>query len=236
MTLLSNNFLMRTGCPRQGTTRPGFYPGVGWVTLLALIIAAGCATKQPSESQVALGNDVTECRQIVAESLLAVKTTLLSVNTVAALTNACSTTLLQHLTTDIHRLKVDSFKVRVRAQAMRARGPAYFEEWHANLQEAKEPELRQRAEQTRTLLQNNFDKIREAAQPTREGFRPFLSSIRKLRNELEKNAASMQNEPTKELVKSALENGERVQKGLGSILEELSLAEALLKPVQTAAK
>src|SRR5262249_43588156 len=128
-----------------------------------------------------------------------------------------------------------SLKLRERAQAMRTRGPAYFEEWQQHLAQIKDPEARDRAERLRSQLKQNFERIREIAQPTREAFRPFVVDIRKLQDALENNPASVQEESTKELIRGALENGRKVEQGVAAILHELDAVEGSLKPVKRGA-
>jgi hypothetical protein len=200
-----------------------------------LAILVGCATKYAGQSEPPPKNDIAECREIVSESLVAVRTTLRTVNEIGALTNSCPSRLFNQLAQNVHQLNVDSLKVRARAQAMQARGAAYFEQWRTNLSRAEDPAVRQRADELRASLQETFQTIHSLSQPTREAFRPFLKAVRKLRNELDNDPANLHNDSTKELVQSADENGRKVEQGLASIIEELSQAAALLNPGQTAA-
>ena len=176
-----------------------------YLQFLAAVLSSlvGCAAKHTAQQDTTPADNITECRQIVRESLAAVRSTLHSVDQVEALTNPCPAILFEQLAQDVHRLSVDSLKVRAQAHAMRTRGKEYFEQWQANLNRISDPEIRRRAEQRRQELKETFARIHEASQPTREAFHPFLKTVRGLRNQLEKDPASFTSDSSKALLRSA---------------------------------
>jgi hypothetical protein len=168
---------------------------------------------------------------MAGEALSAVTATLHSLGQISALTNRCPSRLFDQLERDEHRLYADSLRLRERAQAMRAR-VQYFEEWQQHLGQVNDPEARDRAERLRPRLKENFARMQEFAQPTREAFKPFLSDVRKLLDALENDPASVQEAETKQLIDRALENARKVEQGVAAILHELDAVAGLLKPVK----
>ena len=200
-----------------------------WLSIVALGIIAGCATHQTARKPKPPPKDnLAETRQLVAESLKAVQPALRTLDQISALTTPCPPELFAQLTREAHRLNVDSLKVRARAQAMQARGPAYFEQWHLSLARHPNPQVRSAAAQGKERLDQSFLKIEQSFQPLREAFRPFLAGVRRLVNGLEKDPASAGADSSKTLIRSANENGRKVEAGLITILKELDSAAALL--------
>jgi ribosome-associated translation inhibitor RaiA len=136
----------------------------------------------------------------------------------------------------VHRLEVDSIKVRARVHAMRARGDAYFEHWEEYLSTVKNKQVRELAEEHRPELKQSFEQLHLAATQIREGFRPFLSDLQKLRAVLEAEPTLAHIDAQKGLILAAKDKGRQVQQGLDRILAEMNSMAALLRPPGTAAR
>jgi hypothetical protein len=136
----------------------------------------------------------------------------------------------------VHRIEVDSIKMRARTQAMRARGDAYFEHWEEYLATVKSEQVRKLAEEHRPELKQSFEQVHLAAQQVREGFRPFLSDLQKLRAVLEADPTLGHIDAQKGLILAAKDKGRQVQQGLDRILAEMNSTTALLRRPVTVAR
>jgi hypothetical protein len=155
---------------------------------------------------------------------------LASLANVSAQSNQCPPEVLSACSTEMQRLQVESMPLRVRAQAMQARGEAYFERWHEHLAQVKDPEVRALAEQNRPALEERFRKIKAITQDAREALGPFQANLRKVRNALESDPASIGASSTREWMATAKAEGERVERYLGEIVGQLDSMRGLITP------
>ena len=219
------------------TTRASSSRALSLILGGAVITAlGGCATDRSASQGPLPGTHIAEYRQIVTDSQRAVKEALHSLDQVSAQTKSCPRPAVDQLAKEVCRLEVDSLKARAHAQAMVARGDAYFEQWHDDLANIKDAEVRALAEQRRPLLQQSFARVKQLSQQTREAFRPFQSHLRKVRNILETDPAATGSESTQDLIRATRSHGQQVERDLAALLDELNTIAALVKPLKTPAK
>jgi hypothetical protein len=128
----------------------------------------------------------------------------------------------------VQRLQIDSLRIRARAQAILTRGDAYFASWSESIARIKDPQVRAAAERFHPELAQSFSKIKLASQQAGGAFKPFLSGMRKLHVQLEKDSGLRQDDTTKELVSSTRANGEEVVRELGVVRGELDAVTKML--------
>ena len=196
--------------------------------LAGLLLVAGCASKEGGRSAIRPGEGIAEHRQIATEAEKAMRAALNSLAAVSAQSNQCAPAVLSAFSEQVQRLQVDSLKLRARSQAMQARGDAYFERWHEYLARVKDPRMRALAQKQRPALEEGFRKVKAWSQEGHEAFQPFLAGLRKVRNALEKDPASLSAGEIREWMTSARANGEHVERCLVSIQRELDSMKALL--------
>ena len=85
-------------------------------------------------------------------------------------------------------------------------------------------------------MKRSFEQAQLASHQVREGFRPFLSDLQKLRAVLEADPTLAHIDAQKGLILAAKDKGRQVQQGLDRILAELNTMTASLRPPGTAAK
>jgi hypothetical protein len=212
-----------------GFRRAGQY----WTWLPAAAVAAvmiGCASTETARKEPTLRQDFLEYRQIVVQAMSQIDATLSALDEVAVQANRDPRPAYQAFAKAVHRLEVDSIKVRARTQAMRARGDAYFENWEAYLAGVKNQQVRTLAEQRRPELKRSFEQAQSASQQVREGFRPFLSDLQKLRATLEADPSLAGIDAAKDLILAAKDKGRQVLQGLDRVLAEMNAMTALLRP------
>jgi hypothetical protein len=208
-----------------------------WLLQAALVVALiGCATTETGPKTPTLRDDFIQYRQIVVQSMALIDATLRSVDEISAQAHQDPRPAYATFAKQVQRLEVGSIKVRAHTQAMRARGDAYFEHWQEYLGTVKNEQVRQLAETHRSELKQSFDQIHLAAQQVREGFRPFLSDLQKLRAVLEADPSLARIDAQKDLILAAKDKGRQVQQGLDRILAEMNSMTALLRPPATTAK
>jgi hypothetical protein len=220
--------LKTSATPRPGICRLGF------AVLLALGFVAGCATSGPKTLKP--GEGIAEYRKIATDATAGIRAAMDSLAAVSAQSNRCAPGVLASFSNVVQQLQVKSVQVRARTQAMEARGDAYFERWQENLAQVKDPAIRALAEKNHPALQEGFHRIKLLSQEGRESFAPFIAGLRKVRNELEKDPASVATGATRELLATAHQNGEHVQRCLANIMQELDAAKALITPSGRTAK
>ena len=222
---------MRQAGIRNARTQWRWWPAATVVTVLI-----GCATTDTAPKVPTLRDDFREYREIVVQSMSLVDVTLRSLDEISVQANGESRRAYASFAKAVHRLEVDSITVRARTQAMRARGDAYFEHWQAYLATVKDAQVRKLAEEHRPELKRSFDQAQEAAQQVREGFRPFLSDVQKLRAVLEADPGLAHIDAQKSLILAAKDKGRQVQQALDRILAEMNSMVALLRPPAAAAR
>lgn len=198
--------------------------------LAGLLLAAGCASKQGASPASRPGEGIAEYRQIAADAQKAMRAALDSLAEVSAQSNRCPPEVLSRFSSEVRRLQVDSIKVRARSQAMLARGDDYFEHWHQNLANVKDPDRRALAQKNRPALQEAFRSVKLRSQDAHEAFQPFLSNLRKVRNALEKAPESVGAGGTREWMASAAASGAQVERCLADIQRELDSMTAMVTP------
>jgi ribosome-associated translation inhibitor RaiA len=208
-----------------------------WLSPTALAaILIGCASTETAREQTTPREDFIEYRQIVVQAMSHVDTTLRALDEISVQAHRDPRPAYQAFAKAVHRLEVGSIKVRARAQAMRARGDAYFEHWEAYLAGVKNGQVHQLAEEHRPELKRSFEQAHLASQQVREGFRPFLSDLQKVRAILEADPSLDRIDSAKSVILAAKDEGRQVQQGLDRILAEMNSMTALLRPPGTAAK
>jgi hypothetical protein len=197
-----------------------------------IVLVAGCATRRADTHPPATNDDIADARLIVSDSLNAVQSMCHALEALGNVSGPCPPEVFVQLTTNTHRLHVDSIKFRAHAQAMRSLGDAYFEEWQLHLAGAKDPEVRKLANDRREILLQSFDKIQRGSQQTREDFKPFFLDVRTLRRVLEREPSANVTDSTKELIRKAKDDGQKVLQDLGGIRRELDSVSVNLTPAK----
>lgn len=204
----------------------------GFLGLMCLAIMGlwlvGCASKTAPSEASRPGNGIAEYRRIATGAEQAIHAALDSLSEIAGQSNSCSPEVLYRFSEEVRRLQVESIQVRSRSQAMQARGDAYFERWHENMARVEDPRLRSLAEARRPQLQERFQQIKSLSQEAHEAFRPFLADLRQLRNALEKDLASIDAAPSRNWIRTAMENGKHAERCVGEIGRELDSMSAML--------
>ena len=204
----------------------------------AAVVAAliGCATTETGPNAPTPRADFIEYRQIVVQSMALMDAMLRSLDEISVQAHRDPRPAYATFAKGVHRLEVDSIKVRARVQAMRARGDAYFEHWREYLATVKNQQVRNLAEEHQPELKQSFEQLHLAATQVREGFRPFLSDLQKLRAVLEADPNLAHIDAQKGLILAAKDKGRQVQQGLDRILAEMNTMMASLRPAGTAAR
>jgi len=211
---------------KQLLKKPAFY---------FLLLAAGCASKEPATPPARPGSGIAEYREVVGKAQNAVQAALTSLAAVGAQSNRSSPEVLTNFSAEVQRLQVGSIQMRARSEAIQARGDAYFEHWNQNLARVKDPEVRALAQQNRPRLQQSFGEIKRLTLEGREAFKPFLSELRHLRTALERDPASLSSTDAQNWISSAREHGQKVEQCLASIKKELDSMTAMITPPGKAA-
>ncbi len=201
--------------------------GLSAVAVAAVVL--GCASTGSSRKEPTPRDDFIECRQIVVRAMAGVDTALHALDRISVEANQNPRAAYQAFAKSVHRLEVGSIKVRTRMEAMRARGDAYFEHWETYLAGVENEQTRRLAKEHRPALKRSFEQAQSAAQQVREGFRPFLSDLQKLRAVLEAQPTLAGIDAQKALILEAKDKGQRVEQGLDRVLAEMNTMMALLR-------
>jgi hypothetical protein len=198
----------------------------------ALIMLSACRTERNDVvRQTGPPDDIAEARRYVADSLTAVQSTLDVLDDLGNVGGPWPPDLVNQYTISLTRLETDSFKLREHTRAMHSRGDAYFDEWQLHLSQSHEPEVQQQASERHQALQGSFGIIQQASQRASETFKPFLSDLHALRRALENEPTSTASDSTKELIRKAESEGQRVRTELEAIRRELATAASNLTRV-----
>lgn len=198
--------------------------------LVALVLTAGCASKTSSLPPSRPRQGMAEYRQLTTEAEHAMHSALAALATVSTQSDQCPPAVLTAFSNEVCRVQVDSLRIRARSQAMLARGDAYFESWEENLARIDDPAVRSLAKQQHQALQEGFLKVKTWSKEAHQSFQPFLADMRKVRNALEKNPASLSADSTRKYIAAARTSGEEVESSLAKIRGEVDAMIAMLTP------
>jgi hypothetical protein len=202
--------------------------------LTALALGAGCASKNSKQPPSRPREGIAEYRQLTAEAEHAMQAALAALAKVSAQSIPCPPEVLTAFSNEVCRVQVDSLRVRARSQAMLARGDAYFESWEENLARIDDPAVRTLAKQQHQALHDGFLKVKMWSREAHEAFQPFLAGLRRVRNALEKDPASLSAESTRANIASARTSGKEVEGSLDNIRRELDSMISMLTPAGNA--
>jgi hypothetical protein len=206
-------------------------PSIHWNTgiIAALMTLSGCRTAHHDVAvQTGPPDDIAEARRNVTDSLTVVQPMHDVLDDLSNVGGPWPPELLNQFTISLAHLESGSFKVREHARAMHSRGDAYFDEWQLHLSQSREPEVHQLASERHQALQHSFGIIQQASQRAGEAFKPFLSDLHALRRALESEATSNASDSTKELIRKARSEGQKVRSELVAIRRELDTAASKL--------
>jgi hypothetical protein len=198
--------------------------------LLVTLLLAGCATKTPPGTPPRIGHGAEEYQQLTKKAVSSVGESLHWLDRVAAQTNRCPPKIVTGFSQEVERLQIESLQVRSDAQAIQARGDAFFEAWsvHPSPGNAKAAEYLPQ-------LHEAFAGIKQSSQQAGAAFRPFFSGLRKLRTQMELSPDVMQNNDTRELLRTTREQGSQVLQNLNLLAAQLHDAIPLLKRAKSEA-
>jgi len=161
---------------------------------------------------------VMEYQQIVAQAKAEVANAVASLEKVGAQSGKVPEGVVADFSSEVGRLEVNSIQIRARAQAIQARGDDYFRDWSDNIVKIKNPHIRELAAQHRPELEQSFSRIKAGSQRAGASFKPFLSSLRTIRLQLETHAGAA---PGGELISNTLSQGRDVIHELDGVSSEL---------------
>jgi hypothetical protein len=206
------------------------------IALPMVLLMVGCASKAPSPAEPSPGSGIAEHRMAVADAQKALCRMLTSLAAVSAQSDRCSPKVVAAFSDEFQRFEVESVQLRERFQAMQARGDAYFGSWHDQMAQGQAPQRRAFLENQRPALQEHFQKIKVLSEQGREAFGSFLAGLRKLRNSLERDPASLGTQTMQETLPSTRAYGEHVDRCLVTIGRELDSMSAIMTASGPAAK
>lgn len=207
-----------------------------WLMASLLTAVTGCTSRDAAPAVPAPKDGISEYRRIADDSLKALGGTMQKLAQVSAQTNVCPPGVVAGFVHSVDQLQVESVQLRARSQAMQARGDAYFQHWQENLARMKDARRRELAVQHHAELEQSFLRIKETSQKARENFAAFSAGLRKLTIALEKDAAAVRSESTRELMRTTTDNGRAMEAKLTGIRDELIAMNRWLTPTSTDSK
>jgi hypothetical protein len=204
--------------------------------LVVVLLMVGCVSNEPGSTNGRPGSGIAEYRKVATDAQKALGRALSSLTAVSGQSNQCSPEVLSAFSSEFQRLQVESVQIRARSQAMQARGDAYFDSWQEQMERIKDPQLRARIESQRPAFQGHFQKIKALSQEGHAAFGPFLAGMRKVRNSLEKDPASLGTQTVQVSIASTRAQGEKVDRYLTDIRHEFDSMMAMLTAPRSAAK
>jgi len=128
------------------------------VTLAATAVAAtllftGCGTTAGYKQADKTGQGAAEFREEIINGKKAIDNTMTSLGQVAATANTNPREAFQQYSKSLANLEAAREKARKRGAEMKAQGQAYFAEWEKQMDEVKNPEIKNLAMQQKAKLQ-----------------------------------------------------------------------------------
>jgi hypothetical protein len=181
----------------------------------AFAVSPGCAgpdTKETVDSMSNFGLEVAKVKDSIDNAIKTLENVLASqpadINAnVSAYSN------------NVAALDAQANVVREHAEAMKSKGDEFFEDWEAP--ESMTPERK-------AQLTASYGKIKENMVAAKEGFVPFLASLKDIESYLKVDATTKGINSMGPLVKKAKDTGVNVKSRLDAVLTQLNSVQGML--------
>jgi hypothetical protein len=182
----------------------------------AFTVPSGCSSspsaKETVDSMGNFGLEVAKVKDSIDHSLSALETVVASQ---PAEINANLTAYSKAVTALDSQAKV----VRKRAEEMKSMGDEFFKEWEA-------PESM--SAERRAELTASYGRIKENMAAAKEGFTPFLASMKDIESYLKVDPSMKGLESMGALVKKAKDNGTRVKASIDAVLNQVNSVRGMM--------
>jgi hypothetical protein len=211
------------------------------LSLAATIVAGtalmtGCGTTAGYKQADKTGAGATEFREEITNGKKAIDDTMTALGQVAATANKNPREAFQQFSKSLANLESAAEKARKRGAEMKEQGQAYFAQWEKQMNDVKNPEIRNLAMQRKAKLQETFDSIKKYTEPLKAQFDPWLSDLKDLRTYLSNDLTVTGVDAAKSLFAKTQAEGMEVQKSMNALVAELNTIAAALTPADVKAK
>ena len=182
----------------------------------AFVVSPGCASspdaKETVDSMGKFGLEVAKVKDSIDHSLK-------SLETVVASQPADINANVSAYGKSVAALDKQAKVVRERAEEMRSKGDEFFKEWEP----PKNVTPERRAE-----LTASFAKIKEDMTAAKQGFTPFLASLKDIQSYLKVDPSTKGINSMGELVKKAKDHGAQVNASIDAVLTQVNSVRGML--------
>lgn len=197
-------------------------------------LLGGCASSAGYKQADRTGAGIADYRNEVVTVKKAVDQTLQSMDQIQVTANTDPRPAYQKFCKDLAELESQAARAEQRGQEMRARGDAYFANWEQQLDEVKNPDIRELARQRRAKLWDAFNKIKAVAEPLKAQFDPWLSDVQDLQTYLGNDLTIEGVDAAKSQIAKSRTDGMQVEKSMDALVAELDSIAAAVTPAKVA--
>jgi chromosome segregation ATPase len=194
-------------------------------------LITGCQTAGYQKADKT-GAGIAEFRTEIVNGKKAVDGTMAALDQIAVKANTDPRSAFENYSKQVANLESVAAKARKRGEAMKQSGQAYFKQWEEQMAQVKDENIRKLAQERKAKLQECFDKIREYTEPLKQQFDPWMQSLKDLQsylaNDLTVNGVAAAKKP----FAAAKSDGQKVQKSMDALIEELNDLAATITPAK----
>ncbi len=201
--------------------------------LAAVAAFSGCASSGYEQADKT-GAGIAEFRSEIINGKKAIDATMKSLNQVATTATTNPRKAFEQYSEDVADLESSAADVRKLSQDVKAQGKSYFTQWEKQLADVKNPEIRNLAAERKAKLQQSFDAIRQAAEPLKAQFDPWMSDLKDLQKYLANDLTIAGVDAAKGLIAKTRAGGTEVQKSMDTLIAELNSVSAAITPAKAA--
>jgi hypothetical protein len=185
---------------------------------------------QAPRSGVATGPTAAELRMELIRTKAQVNSVLDAMNQMAAQGGGDLRPAYDEFNREVDATQTQSERVRQQTEGMRSRGRDYFRSWQEQSLQISDPEIRTQAEQRRSDVRGDFNKLVGTMHHARDAFGPFISDLTDIRRYLSTDLTPKGVGAISPAIQKSNEDGAAVQKRLDAVIVELDHAAAEMAP------
>jgi len=200
--------------------------------LVALVLAAGCATGGQAREVTRTVTSMQRTREELARAQVQVDDVLAAMNqlTLAAPENLPSA--FKTFTSQVSQTVSQEQAARRRADEMRERWREYIDSWEKEIDVLTTPELRARAAERRQAVRANYGRLRDMARAMDDAYQPFLGYLRDIQRALSLDLTPAGVQAAQPAFELARKSGADLKTQIAEFIAEIDRVMAVSPPVR----
>lgn len=200
--------------------------------VLGVVLLAGCAGNKSGQAKEALRavTSMQKTRQELVKAQTQVDDTLGAMNQLASAAPDKLPSAYRAFNKQVEQTVEQGATARRRADEMRDRWRDYIDSWERELEQLSTPELQARAAERRQAVENNYERLRDAARALDQAYPPFLGHLRDIQTALSLDLTRAGVEAAQPAFESARASAVDLRREIASFIAQIDQVQAVSPP------